>query len=197
MSPSLPGKFRNRLVNSRLTGRFSNRTKVSKWEESQEKECRESYENTAHPRKWAKFPSPTASNDLSRSVAECRSPCPPANRPGHRDIARRPGPAITRVASGGDAVRRASCKSGEDFLDRLELVSIGRGRHQDRRRDAGVAPRRDTLAHPRGRAEQRRIREPAVAHQAWDVGLAVLRDGGFDRRHLLDIAGLLPVIAVV
>src|SRR5205085_3419316 len=142
MSPSLPGKFRNRLVNSRLTGRSLNRTTVSKREEFQEKECQESYANTAHPRKQAKFPPPTASNDLSRSIVECRSPCPQANRPGHRDIARRPGPAITRAASGGHAVRRASCKGGEDFLDRLELVSIGRGRHEDRRRDAGVAPRR-------------------------------------------------------
>src|SRR5947207_14996648 len=141
--------------------------------------------------KRAKFLSQTAGNDLSRSVVECRSPCP------SESARTSPGPAITRVASGGHAVRRASCKGGEDFLDCLELVSIGRGRHKDRRRDAGVTPRRDTLAHPRGRAEQRRIREPAVAHQAWDVGPAVLRDGGFDRRHLLDIAGLLPVIAVV
>src|SRR5438477_13168628 len=78
MSPSLPGKFRNRLVNSQLTGRSSNCTTVSKREESQEKECQESYANTAYPRKRAKFPSPTASNDLimSRSVVECRSPCP-------------------------------------------------------------------------------------------------------------------------
>src|SRR6266513_2686772 len=76
MSPSLPGKFRNRLVNSPLTGRSSNRTTISKREESQEKECQESYANTAHPRKQAKFLSPTASNDLSRSVLECRSPCP-------------------------------------------------------------------------------------------------------------------------
>src|SRR5881394_1580487 len=76
MSPSLPGKFRNRLVNSRLTGRSSNRTTVSKREESQEKECQESYANTAHPRKRAKFLSQTAGNDLSRSVVECRSPCP-------------------------------------------------------------------------------------------------------------------------
>src|SRR5205823_12778765 len=140
---SLPGKFRNRLVNSPLTGRSSNRTTISKREESQEKECQESYANTAHPQKRAKFLSRTAGNDLSRSDIECRSPCPQANRPGHRDVARRPGPAITRVASGGHAVRRASCKGGEDFLDRLELVSIGRGRHEDRRRDAGVAPRRD------------------------------------------------------
>src|SRR5205814_6761585 len=72
MSPSLPGKFRNRLVNSQLTGC----TTISKREESQEKECQESYANTAHPRKQAKFLSPTASNDLSRSVLECRSPCP-------------------------------------------------------------------------------------------------------------------------
>src|SRR5437016_5225447 len=118
MSPSLPGKFRNRLVNSRLTGRSSNRTTVSKREESQEKECQESYANTAHPRKRAKFLSQTAGNDLSRSVVECRSPCPSESAP-HRDIARRPGPAITRVASGGHAVRRASCKGGENFLDRL------------------------------------------------------------------------------
>src|SRR5207248_7961252 len=76
MSPSLPGKFRNRLVNSRLTGRSSNRTTVSKREESQVKECQESYANTAHPRKRAKFPSLTARNDLSRSIVECRSPCP-------------------------------------------------------------------------------------------------------------------------
>src|SRR5947209_20385743 len=76
MSPSLPGKFRNRLVNSRLTGRSLNRTTVSKREEFQEKECQESYANTAHPRKQAKFSSPAASNDLARSVVECRSPCP-------------------------------------------------------------------------------------------------------------------------
>src|SRR5438046_2044485 len=42
MSPPLPGKFRNRLVNSQLTGRSSNCTTVSKREESQEKECQES-----------------------------------------------------------------------------------------------------------------------------------------------------------
>src|SRR5207248_11449260 len=131
MSPSLPGKFRNRLVNSPLTGRSSNRATISKREESQEKECQESYANTAHPRKRAKFLSPTASNDLSRSDIECRSPCRHANRPGHRDIARRPGPAITRVASGGRAVRRVPCRGGEDFLERLELGGIRRGRHKE------------------------------------------------------------------
>src|SRR5205085_11360362 len=91
MSPSLPGKFRNRLVNSQLTGRSSNCTTVSKREESQEKECQESYANTAYPRKQAKFLSRTAGNDLSRSAVECRSPCP-----------QRIGPEISPTARAGD-----------------------------------------------------------------------------------------------
>src|ERR1051326_6495749 len=46
MSPSLPGKFRNRRVNSPLTERSSNRPRVRKREESQDKHCQESYANT-------------------------------------------------------------------------------------------------------------------------------------------------------
>src|SRR3954454_16016899 len=113
MSSSLPGKFRNRLVNSRLTGRSSNHTTVSNREESQEKECQDSYANTVHPRKPVKFLSRTSGNDLSRSVTERRSPW-----------LQRVGPDISM--SRGHAVRRRSRKGGEDFLDCLELVSIGR-----------------------------------------------------------------------
>src|SRR5438874_12064579 len=78
-----------------------------------------------------------------------------------------------------------SGKGGEDFLGRLQLVAVGGGRHQDRRRNAGGAPRLDVLAHLGGRAEQGRIGEPAVAHQARDLGLMTGRNGGLDRRHLL------------
>src|ERR1044071_3691349 len=59
MSPSLPGKFRNRRVNSRLTGRSSNRQRLSKREESQEKHCQESYANTVRLPKGAQLLSRT------------------------------------------------------------------------------------------------------------------------------------------
>ena len=42
-----------------------------------------------------------------------------------------------------------SGEGGEDFLDRLQLVAIGGGRHQDRRRNPRRPPRFDPLAHLR------------------------------------------------
>src|SRR5579862_1360174 len=85
---------------------------------------------------------------------------------------------------GGDG-GGASGEGGEDLLDCLQLVAGDRGRHEDRRRDAGFAPLGDPVAY-RGRApEERRIGEPAVAHQPRQIISAPGSEGALDRRHLL------------
>src|SRR5215213_5917613 len=82
-----------------------------------------------------------------------------------------------------------SVKRGKNFLDGLQLVAGGGGGDQDRGRDAAIAPPRDSVAHRRVRAEQRRIGEPAVSHQARDVVLAPVGERGLYRAHFLDVTG--------
>ena len=58
--------------------------------------------------------------------------------------------------------------------------------------EEGVTARRSI-----GRPEQGGVGQPAVAHQAGQILLAAFVDRGLDRLHLVDVAGFLPVVAVV
>src|SRR5262245_66538572 len=57
----------------------------------------------------------------------------------------------------------------EELLERFDLIS-DRGRwHDDRRFDAGIEPRFDSIAHLVLRSEQRRVGEPAVRQAIADL----------------------------
>jgi hypothetical protein len=58
-------------------------------------------------------------------------------------------------------------EGGEDRLEPVHLITIGRERHQDGGGDAGVSPLLDPFADAGGRAVQSAIRQPAIGQISW------------------------------
>src|SRR6187200_2979081 len=63
--------------------------------------------------------------------------------------------------------------------------------------NAGCLPGLDSLADPRCGTEQRDIRKPAIGEEARHIVASVLSYCALYCGHLLDVAGLLPVVPVI
>ena len=115
----------------------------------------------------------------------------------------RPGAAAPRtglrhmLGAAGVSLPRASGPGGEELFHGPELPARRRAGHQDRRGEAGLPPGLYTLTHLGGGAEERHVREPAIAHIGGQVLALARRERLLESLHLLPVARLLPVAAVV
>src|SRR5208282_6132370 len=95
------------------------------------------------------------------------------------------------------SIRSSGGEGREYFVECRQLAAVDRIGDEDRGVEARSVPRGELVAYFRGRAAERVVGDPAVRQIARNVVASVLGEGLLDRRHLLTVAGFLPIIAVV